>query len=84
MVAFYSCSARKNRQHGGESGSGLVGQDSIKRGEPWEGKEGVCMAVRTHGKDILAWEEIHRSESQRQGNIYDTSSRGSVSFLLLI
>lgn len=39
----------KNRQHGEDPDSGLVGQGSIKRGEPWEGKEGVCMAVRTYG-----------------------------------
>lgn len=44
---------------------------AFKGVSPGRAKE--FMAVRTHGKGILAWEEIHSSVSQRQGN-YDISS----------
>lgn len=80
QTLFISATARKKRQHGGEPESDLVGGDSIKRGEPWEGKR-ECLWISGHRKGVLAWQTIHSSSlavSQTPANMYGSSKEVGV------
>lgn len=57
---------------------------ALKGVSPGRAKKECAWLSGHMGQGILAWEGIHGSVSQGKGNIYDTSSRGSVWFLLLI